>query len=113
MRIDQYSFGKIVIDGRTYTSDVIIYPDRVVSNWWRKQGHELSIEDIDEVIREKPEILVVGTGSPGLLRVLPQTEARLRGEKIEFIAKPTDEACGIFNSLVFKRRVVACLHLTC
>jgi len=29
MKIDSYSFGRIVIDGQVYTSDVIIYPDRV------------------------------------------------------------------------------------
>jgi len=26
MTITRYSFGKIVIDGRAYTSDVMIYP---------------------------------------------------------------------------------------
>ncbi len=26
MKIDSYSFGKIVINGKTYASDVIIYP---------------------------------------------------------------------------------------
>jgi len=113
MRIDDYSFGRIVIDGRTYTSDVIVFPDRVISNWWRKEGHELSIEDIDEVITETPEVLVVGTGSSGLMRVLPETESRLKGEKIKLIATPTDEACTIFNDLMPARRAVACLHLTC
>jgi hypothetical protein len=102
-----------VIDGRTYTSDVVVFTDRVISNWRRKQGHQLSIEDIDDVLRENPEILVVGTGSSGFMRVLPQTESRLKGEKIELIAAPTDEACRIFNDLMPARRVVACLHLTC
>lgn len=113
MRIDDYSFGKIVIEGKYYTSDVIIYPDRVNSNWWRKEGHELAVQDIEEVLREKPEILIVGTGSPGLMKVSSQTELRLRDEHIELIAKPTREACGIFNRLTSTRRVVACLHLTC
>jgi hypothetical protein len=27
--IDSYDFGAIVIDGKRYSSDVIIYPDRV------------------------------------------------------------------------------------
>ena len=113
MRIDNYSFGKIVIEGRIYTSDVIVYPDRIVSHWWRKEGHELSVGDIDEVLMEKPETLIVGTGSPGLMKVLPQTQLKLKDEKIELIVEPTDEACIIFNRLASTKRVVACLHLTC
>ena len=41
MRIDRYAFGNIVIDGKAYTKDVIIFPDRVYSPWWRKDGHFL------------------------------------------------------------------------
>lgn len=33
MKIDHYSFGKIIINGKTYPSDVIIYPDSVDSSW--------------------------------------------------------------------------------
>ncbi len=113
MRIDDYVFGKIVIDGETYTSDVIVCPDRVISNWWREEGHELSVRDIHDVLRERPEILIVGTGSPGLMRVLPETRRKLEDEKIELIIKPTHEACAVFNELVSTRKTVACLHLTC
>ena len=31
--IESYKFGEIVIDGTTYTSDVIIYPDNVDDKW--------------------------------------------------------------------------------
>jgi hypothetical protein len=37
--IDKYSFGSITIDGRTYDTDVIIYPERIDDRWWRKEGH--------------------------------------------------------------------------
>ena len=62
MRIDSYSFGIIMIDGKTYTSDVIVFPERVFSPWWRKEGHFLRMEDLAEVLREKPDIIVIGTG---------------------------------------------------
>ena len=42
MNISAYRFGKIHIDGRAYSSDVIITPERVVDTWWRKQGHSVS-----------------------------------------------------------------------
>ena len=113
MKIEEYRFGRVVIEGRTYTTDVIVYADRVTSDWWRREGHELSVEDLTDVLREKPEVLVVGTGSPGFMRVLPETRLRLKDEKIELIVKPTEEACALFNTLQTIRKAVACLHLTC
>ena len=62
MRIDQYHFGHIDIEGDGYDADVIIFPDHVQERWWRKEGHRLAREDLDTVLAEKPELLVVGTG---------------------------------------------------
>ncbi|MGB8657420.1 MAG: MTH938/NDUFAF3 family protein, partial [Candidatus Zixiibacteriota bacterium] len=71
--IDSYDFGEIVIDSKSYTSDVIIYPDGVNSSWWRKEGHELCIDDLGGVLDGKPDVVIVGTGNPGLMKVLPET----------------------------------------
>lgn len=111
--IDSYLFGQIVIDGNRYTSDVIIFPDHVSDNWWRKEGHSLHVDDIGEILREKPEVLVVGTGSSGLVRVPEGTRKRIKSEGIELVVEPTEKACETFNRLSKSRRVVAALHLTC
>jgi hypothetical protein len=38
--IDAYHFGWMVVDGKAYTSDVIIFPDRVKANCGvRKDTH--------------------------------------------------------------------------
>ncbi|NIQ07644.1 MAG: hypothetical protein GWO20_18580, partial [Candidatus Korarchaeota archaeon] len=69
----------IVINGRRYTSDVIVFPDRVRDSWWRREGHRLHVEDIEGAVQEeKPEVLVVGTGYSGLMKVLPETENYLK-----------------------------------
>ena len=60
--IDSYQFGRIVINGKEYTSDVIISPNTINGNWWRKTGHELCLEDIADITTENPEALVIGTG---------------------------------------------------
>ncbi len=111
--IDSYQFGEIAVDGRRYTSDVIIFPSRVKSGWWKKEGHEVSPEDLAEVIDERPEVLIVGMGGSGLMRVLPETYRYLEAQGIEIIAQPTDEACQTYNQLCNSRRAVAALHLTC
>jgi hypothetical protein len=49
-RIDYYEFGRIVVDGRQETKDLIILPHRVVRNWWRLDGHALVLDDLAEVL---------------------------------------------------------------
>jgi len=111
--VDSYQFGQIVINGKKYTSDVIIFPDRVKDNWWRKTGHELCRDDIADVIAENPEVLVVGTGASGLVKVLPEVKQSLEAQGIKLIAEPTSEACNTYNQLCHSQKVVAALHLTC
>jgi hypothetical protein len=111
--IDSYDFGRIVVDGKACTSDVIIFPDRVKDNWWRKEGHALHIEDIESVIKENPEVLIVGTGKYGLLKVLPETKEFIESKGIELIVEPTDKACEMYNEISKDKKAVAALHLTC
>jgi hypothetical protein len=111
--IDSYEFGVIVINGRRYSSDVIIYPDRVKNDWWRKEGHQLCIDDLEDVTEEKPEVIVVGKGDPGLMRVLPETEEYIKSKGIQLIIQSTQEACKAYNQLSSSKKVIALLHLTC
>ena len=111
--IDSYQFGQIVVNGKKYMSDVIIFPDSVTDNWWRKIGHQLCLDDIAEVLTENPEVLVVGTGSSGLVKVLPEVRQVVDARGIELIVEATDNACHTYNQFCHSRRAVAALHLTC
>ena len=113
MKIESYSFGNITIDGRTYTSDVIIYPERVDSSWWRKEGHNLNIVDLNNVIKAGPDVLVVGTGSSGLMKVPKETISHLESKGIEVHVALTARAVELFNKLQSNRKVIAAFHLTC
>lgn len=111
--INSYEFGRIVVDGKAYTGDVIIFPERVKANWWRKEGHALHIEDIESVLKEKPEVLIVGTGKYGILKVSPQTREYIASKGIALIIEPTDKACELYNEISRDKKAVAALHLTC
>jgi len=111
--IDSYHFGQIVINGQKYSSDVVIFSDRVKDDWWRKTGHELCVEDIAEVMTENPEVLVVGTGESGLMKVLPEVEQAAQAREIKLVVATTDKACNTYNQLGHSQRLVAALHLTC
>lgn len=111
--IDSYQFGLIVVNGKRYSSDVIILPERVQDSWNRKRGHELCLEDLAGVIAENPEVLVVGTGAYGLMKVLPEVKQATQAQGIKLITETTDKACTTYNQLCRSQKVVAALHLTC
>jgi hypothetical protein len=111
--IDSYRFGEIVIDGQRYTSDVIIYPQRVDSSWWRKEGHRLNIDDLKNIVENEPEMLVVGTGESGVMTIPEDTAEYLEQKGIKLIAERTGQACQTFNRLSESNKIIAALHLTC
>ena len=111
--IDSYSFGSIAVNGKRYNSDVIIYPDRVNSSWWRKEGHNLCPEDLQEVLQYQPEVLVIGQGKPGLMKVGSDLIEQLKRQGIEVIVASTEKAVKAYNELGAGKKVVAALHLTC
>jgi hypothetical protein len=114
MHIDSYQFGKIVIDGVTYNSDCLIIGGAVQSNWWRKEGHLLSIDELREIITAKPAILIIGCGASGMMKVPEATHQALREHGIRVEALKTAQAVERFNELSeASENVAAALHLTC
>jgi len=112
-RIIHYRPGSIQINGEKHTRDVIILPDRVVAGWWRREGHTLWPDDLGEVFTAAPEVLVVGTGNVGRMKVPDYTRQQIEAAGIELIVERTAAACQTYNALREKRRVAAALHLTC
>jgi hypothetical protein len=112
-KIDEYSFGHIKIDDRTYTSDVIIHPDGVQAEWWRIQGHSLDLRDLDSIWAWEPVVLVIGTGMSGVMQVPEETGRLIRQREVELVVEPTEQACQTYNRHSAVRRTVAALHLTC
>ena len=114
MHIDSYQFGKVVIDGTAYNSDCLIIGNSIQANWWRKQGHLLTPEDLQPVIVAWPSILVVGCGASGLMKVSEDIDKLLQEHGIELFKTNTNKAVEKFNELTDKgENVAAALHLTC
>jgi hypothetical protein len=95
--VDHYEFGRIVVDGRVETRDLIILPDRVVRNWWRQEGHVLVVDDLGEVIAELPSHLLLGTGADGRMRPDPETIRHLQERGVTVEALPTGQAVRRFG----------------
>lgn len=113
-KIDKYVFGEIVIDGVTYSSDLVITPEGVFPNWWRIEGHRLHFEDVEEYLSKVViDVLVIGTGSSGLMKVGEEVLRELKARGIEVIVLPSKDACEAYNKLKDHKRVMGVFHLTC
>jgi len=112
--IESYKFGQIIINGKKYNSDLIIFKDNIYDSWWRKEGHNLCIDDIKEIINKKPDILIVGTGYFGLMKVPKELIENIKSSGIkQVIVKKTGNACTEYNKLYKKTNIAAAFHLTC
>ncbi len=112
MRLSGYHFGRIEVDGIPYTHDLLVAP-REVREWRRREGHAVHPEDLEGALAFSPEVLVVGTGFSGLLRITKEAERNLAGQKVALISVRTGEAVEAYNDLSHAKKVCALLHLTC
>ncbi len=113
--IESTAFGVMTVDRRTYTSDLVIFPDGSVRDgWWRRQGHTLCVDDILALVDAAPALIVAGTGTSGRMRPEAGLAPFLAERGIEFIARPNSRAVEIYNDRLGKGDSVgACFHLTC
>jgi hypothetical protein len=112
--IEQYSFGNITIKGKTYSNDLILLPDEIFPSWWRKEGHNLHLEDLKEVLNRKLDVLIIGTGYNGIMKVNQDLTSQLENMGLNIIVEKSREAVNKYNALLKEgRKVALAIHLTC
>jgi hypothetical protein len=117
MKTKWIAFGEVEIEGRRYTSDVVIDAGRVQkrhkkpSKPYRDEyGHTpLSVE---ERIPWGGGRLIVGTGASGSLPIMPAVLAEAKRRGVELVAAPTREALHMLRD-VDAAEVYAVVHVTC
>jgi hypothetical protein len=112
--IESYSFGHLVVDGTSYSKDVLLFPDNsILYPWWRISGHKLEVLDIEKLINMNPEIIIAGTGANGLMSPSGELQEFLQERSIEFVSLPTGKAVDVYNEMISTKRTGGCFHLTC
>jgi hypothetical protein len=116
MRIDEFQFGTIRIDGRTYDCDVVLQKGKVSkrkkkpSKRYRARfGH--TPLSVDEVIPWACKRLIVGTGAYGRLPVMDDVKREAERRGVKLVILPTAEAVERINRV--SERTNAILHVTC
>jgi hypothetical protein len=117
MKAKWIAFGEVEIEGRRYTSDVVIEAGQVEkrrkkpSQQYRDEyGHTpLSAE---ERVPWGGSRLIVGTGEFSSLPIMPAVRAEADRRGIEIVAAPTKEALQLLRD-VDAEDVYAVVHVTC
>jgi hypothetical protein len=119
--IQSFDWGKFVIngvihsmDGEGVGKDVCIIHGKVYP-WKARKGHQLQPEMVVCVFNQGVEVLVIGNGVNGALKVKKKTQKAIKAAGIEtLVVERTPEACKIFNRLYSEGKNVALLaHGTC
>ncbi|MBU5557583.1 MAG: MTH938/NDUFAF3 family protein [Candidatus Aenigmatarchaeota archaeon] len=110
-KIDNSYFGAIIIDGRKFESDVIL--DWTGDIKPKPGSHSFTKADLNDLMMRDPEVIIVGTGTAGNVKIEPDAEVAARMHGVELIAKLTPQAIIEFNKHVRRRKAVAVIHVTC
>jgi hypothetical protein len=114
MRVEHYEFGRIIVNGKTFTSDIVVGERVVNPNWWRKEGHRIQVDDIADILEYEPEVVVFGTGYHGLVKIDADVVEILRKKGIASEKLRSRDAVERFNELIKDgKNAVLAIHLTC
>ena len=119
--IEEYKFGSITIDGKTYDYDVEVRWTGEVLKWWRTESHVIDVEDVKRAVEQNPDTIIIGTGESGVARVTEDAQKFIKEKGIKLIIDLTEEATKTFNirkeeSLEEEgkqEKVIGLFHLTC
>lgn len=112
VKIQFVKFGEVMVDGKVYYSDMIVWWDG--EKEFMPKTHFLDMKAFSHLLRKKPDMIVVGTGLQGAVRISEHVRERVRDKGIRLFEHTSDKAPDIFNGLVATgKRVVAYIHTTC
>ncbi|MGD8813844.1 MAG: MTH938/NDUFAF3 family protein [Anaerolineales bacterium] len=112
-KIDAYRFGRLVVDGIAYDRDLILFPNGVQEDWSRQESHLLSIFDLSNILEDQPQVLIIGTGYWGSMKVPEEVLKELENRGIEPMILKSKQACAAYNQRFEQAHVVLAIHLTC
>ena len=116
MRFEDYRFGSIRIDGRTYEHDVVIDRGEIRK---RKKGPSKPYRgafghtplSADEAIPWRCERLVIGTGADGALPVMDEVIDEAARRHVALVLLPTEDAIAELRA--GPKHTNAIVHVTC
>ena len=112
--INSTKFGSITVNGKTYYDDVIVTWDDEVKEIHLNIRHLFGLPEFNQIASKKPDVLIIGTGDSGLLRVSEDIKRLCKERGIELTEMTSKGAIEKFNEIFNQgKKVVAFIHVTC
>ena len=117
-RIDGTEFGSITIGGQEIDHDVIIRLDGTVKKRKKKlskskygTSHLISLAEAEYVYEKDAELLIIGTGQQGLVRLDDEAQRFFIDKGCRVALLPTPEASRAWNDS--EDNAIGLFHVTC
>lgn len=119
--IEEYHFGSIRIDGKTYNRDVEVRWTGQVLDWQRQNSHNIDEDAVKRAVEQKPDVIVIGTGESGLAQVTEGAKLLIAEQGAKLIIDIAGEAIKTFNIIQQESieeqgeqtKIIGLFHLTC
>ena len=119
VHFDSSSFGEVIINSRSF-GDVLVIGDEIEERDDPRLERELGTDhligdwEVRKLLDNNPEIVIIGAGTAGDLRVTPEVRERFKKAKVKLIILTTPLAIEEYNLLVSQnKKVNALIHTTC
>ena len=118
VKVESLSFGSIIVGGKKYRRDLILFPDGTVKkrkgSFWIFGSHRFKREEIEELWRAGAEDIVIGTGTNSKAKLSNEAKSYAEQAQLQLHTFPSYEAVLEFNCLVDNgKKVTAIIHVTC
>ncbi|MBD3282646.1 MAG: hypothetical protein GF387_03530 [Candidatus Portnoybacteria bacterium] len=117
--INSTKFGQIVVDNEKY-GQVLIVGDSVIERESEKlkkvfgTSHKIGDWEIDALLKNNPDIVVIGTGQSGVMKVGDDFLNKMEKEGVNVFSGITPRAIKKYNEEMEKGKSVnALIHTTC
>lgn len=97
MKIDNYAFGSIMIDGEVYYKDLWIIDgsikkrDKSIAKSKFDTSHMISRKELKKVLGQKTKRIIIGSGNSGLVSLTDKAQKYLEEQGIEVEMHKTGE----------------------
>jgi hypothetical protein len=117
-KINSFNFGFIMVDEKQFVHDIIILPDGTVkersSGKGRLGSHTISRSELETLIKEGPDVILIGTGFQGMARLARDAKLYQMEPQLDITVEPSPEVVKKFNWHIENgEKVAALIHVTC
>ncbi len=109
--IETVSMGKLLFKGKVSRSDTIVYKDHMNTKWWIKSRTCIEPEDLEEVLKAEPEVVVVGLGFVMPIKISDAAINAMKAKGIEVFVEKAEKAAELYNEYSVKKKTVGMFHL--